>query len=480
MMRFANNRTKKEKKAMKLPFSIPPQKLLWGIVKCLGIYLLVCLLVPPLLGVHQKSPRQLALHTCEQERICLIENNEDALRWRLRMIRQAQEEIILSTFDFRADNSGSDVIAALLDAADRGVQVRLILDGINSQLRLSGSAAFQALAAQENVTVLYYNPISLTGLGRVNYRCHDKYLIIDRSAYLMGGRNTNDLFLGTGGKARQNMDLDVVVYGDASEASSVRDLLDYFETIWALDTNREFRADPENSRVKAAAAALRERWAAILDAGQITPIDYPAETIPTNSVAILMGDPGAKNKEPVLLNTLTALMASGKENVLLQTPYIICNSAMYDALKQVADSTGKVQILTNDPWSGANPWGCTDFLNQKKNILKTGASVYQWNGDVSMHTKMMLVDDRISILGSFNWDMRSAYLDTEMMLLVDSPQLNQILREQTDTMLRQSNAISPDGTQTAGTAYIAPPFSLFKQVFQNLLRIFIPLFRHLL
>ena len=151
MMRFGNNRTKKEKKAMKLPFSIPPQKLLCGIVKCLGIYLLVCLLVPPLLGVYQKSPRQLALHTCEQERICLIENNEDALRWRLRMIRQAQEEIILSTFDFRADNSGSDVIAALLDAADRGVQVRLILDGINSQLHLSGSGAFQALAAQENV-----------------------------------------------------------------------------------------------------------------------------------------------------------------------------------------------------------------------------------------------------------------------------------------------------------------------------------------
>ena len=72
-----------------------------------------------------------------------------------------------------------------------------------------------------------------------------------------------------------------------------------------------------------------------------------------------------------------------------------------------------------------------------------------------MHTKSILIDDRLSLIGSFNWDMRSAYLDTELMLLVDCHALNAALREQTEEMMRQSRLVSPDGTETAGAAYIA-------------------------
>ena len=79
----------------------------------LGIYLLLCLLVPPLLGAHKKSDAQLTLHAPAAERICFVDSNEDALRWRLRLIASAQEELQASTFDFCADNSGTDVIAAL-------------------------------------------------------------------------------------------------------------------------------------------------------------------------------------------------------------------------------------------------------------------------------------------------------------------------------------------------------------------------------
>lgn len=64
------------------------------------------------------------------ERICCIDDNEEALLWRLRMIGAAQESIELSTFDFRTDESGLDVMAALYDAADRGVKVRVLIDGI--------------------------------------------------------------------------------------------------------------------------------------------------------------------------------------------------------------------------------------------------------------------------------------------------------------------------------------------------------------
>ena len=180
------------------------------------------------------------------------------------------------------------------------------------------------------------------------------------------------------------------------------------------------------------------------------------------------------------MNTLTALMQSGRESVVLQTPYIICNRAMYDALETAAGGTAQVRILTNAPQSGANPWGCADYLNQKKTILETGVWVCEWSGEDSMHTKTILIDDRLSLIGSFNWDMRSAYLDTELMLLVDCPALNAALREQTEEMMRQSRLVSPDGTETAGERYIAPERSPLKAALQSVIRILIRPFRFVL
>ena len=97
-----------------------------------------------------------------------------------------------------------------------------------------------------------------------------------------------------------------------------------------------------------------------------------------------------------------------------------------------------------------------------------------------MHTKSILIDDRLSLIGSFNWDMRSVYLDTELMLLVDCPALNAALREQTEEMMRQSRLFSPGGAETAGAAYIAPERSPLKAAFQAVIRILIRPFRFVL
>lgn len=164
---------------------------------------------------------------------------------------------------------------------------------------------------------------------------------------------------------------------------------------------------------------------------------------------------------------------------MVQTPYIICNRAMYDALEK-AGGAAQVQIITNAPQRGANPWGCADYLNQKKAILSTGVSVCEWHGERSMHTKTILIDDRFSIIGSFNWDMRSAYLDTELMLLVDCPELNAALRAETDEMVRQGRLLLPDGTAVEGAAYTAPEMPLYKKLLQPVLRVVIRPFRYVL
>ena len=82
-------------------------------------------------------------------------------------------------FDFRDDNSGQDMMAALLNAADRGVKVQILVDGINGTLYLRGSRNFRELTSHENVEVKLYNPITLIKPWKNNYRMHDKYLLAD-------------------------------------------------------------------------------------------------------------------------------------------------------------------------------------------------------------------------------------------------------------------------------------------------------------
>ena len=113
-------------------------------------------------GKYAKNLQQTEFtsETAGAERIRCIDDNEEALLWRLRMIGTAKESIILSTFDLRADENGTKLLAALNHAAEKGVKIQLLIDGIYQQLFLSGSSDFQALAAHENVEVGVYNPVT--------------------------------------------------------------------------------------------------------------------------------------------------------------------------------------------------------------------------------------------------------------------------------------------------------------------------------
>lgn len=100
------------------------------------------------------------------------------------MIESAQQEIILATFDWRDDNSGRDMMAAMQGAADRGVHIRILVDGLAGTVYLRGNGSFRALAAMPNVEVKLYNPVSLLKPWKLNYRMHDKYLIVDNTAVI--------------------------------------------------------------------------------------------------------------------------------------------------------------------------------------------------------------------------------------------------------------------------------------------------------
>ncbi len=448
----------------------------------LGAYLLYAVLTAILVPLPQKeatgelwSQYEERLRTeAAPERVKSIESAEDALLYRLRLIENAKEEIVFSTFDLRADGSGQDIMAALYGAAQRGVRVRVIVDGLNGFLHLQNSGVLRALAAEENVEVRFYDPINLLRPWKLNYRLHDKYLIADGEKYILGGRNTNDLFLGSY-QEEQNIDRDLLVVSDGGEGTSVSQLLSYFESVWSQPENRTI-----TGKASSQTDALRERDA-FLRSGfpeAFAAVDWEAETTAVARVSLFSGSPRAEDKAPELWDALVRLMAQG-DDVLLQTPYIICNHKMYDDLEQLAASR-QVRVLTNAVENGANPSGCSDYLREKQNILSRGLDVYEVVCGQSLHTKTILIGNDLSVVGSFNADMRSAYLDTELMLVIESEEVNAALRQESVQYIDQSRLALHDGGTEYGARFEEMTLPWAKRALYGVLSVVSRPVRHLL
>lgn len=389
--------------------------------------------------------------TAGTERVAYINDNTDALLYRLHMLDEAKDEIILSTFDFNADKSGQDMMASLLHAADRGVSVRI------------------------------YNPINLLKPWNLQARMHDKYVIVDQKMYLLGGRNTTNLFLGDYSRSK-NIDRELFVYETAeNDSSSIRQLTDYFESVWALSDSKEYTCKKMTKKIQSCKAKLENRYTSLKEKypDAYSTWDYEALTLQTNKVSLLSNPIKSENKEPWMWYSLHQLMMQG-EQARIYTPYIICGKEMYQDLTELHEKNIPVEIITNDVASGANPWGCTDYLNQKKNIWETGARVYEFMGAHSCHTKAVLIDDRMSIVGSYNMDMRSTYQDTELMLAVDCPELNSIIQAEMERDKTYSKTMGNDGEYDYGENYHSKDLSFGKKIFYAILRVItIPLRRFL-
>ena len=448
----------------------------------LGAYLLYAVLTAILVPLPQKEATGELWSQYEarvsmdaaQERVRSIEDTDGALLWRLRLIESAEKEIILSTFDLRADGSGQDLMAALYGAAQRGVQVRVIGDGLNGFLHLQNSSVLRALAAEENVEVKFYDPIDLLRPWKLNYRLHDKYLIADGDRYILGGRNTNDLFLGSY-QEKQNIDRDMLVVSDGGEGSSVTQLLTYFDSVWSQPENQTI-----TGKTSAKTDALRERYASLHETypEAFAAVDWEAETAAVTRVSLLSGSPRAEAKAPELWDALVHLMAQG-DDVLLQTPYIICNDKMYGDLEAIAE-TRQVCVLTNAVENGANPSGCSDYLREKQNILSCGVDVYEVVCGQSLHAKTILIGDDLSVVGSFNADMRSAYLDTELMLVIESEEVNAALRQAEEPYIARSRLALHDGGAEYGAQFEETTLPWTKRALYEVLSLVQRPLRHLL
>ena len=172
---------------MKNSFSFLAKHISWKYIVLILILIYIILLTVPYLPhktvseeyKEKDAAAEYYSDTSGTERIAYITDNNDALLYRLGMIEEAEKSIILSTFDFNDDEAGQDILSALLNAADRGVDIRVIVDGISGFMDVQHNPWFLALDAHKNAQVRIYNPVNFLKPWDMQARLHDKYLIID-------------------------------------------------------------------------------------------------------------------------------------------------------------------------------------------------------------------------------------------------------------------------------------------------------------
>ena len=151
----------------------------------------------------------------------------------------------------------------------------------------------------------------------------------------------------------------------------------------------------------------------------------------------------------MLFYELTELMGQARERVIFQSPYVVCNSWMYERLTELGDKVPDIRILLNSVENGDNFVASSDYLRHKDKVVATGIPLYEYDGGISNHGKSALIDGDLSVIGSYNLDLRSTYVDTELMLVVQSEELNQELEGYLMAMQEDSRKIIDADTYEA-------------------------------
>ena len=250
----------------------------------------------------------------------------------------AKDRIILSSFDIRDGESTKDLMSVLLHKADEGVKVQILVDGISAFLRMEGRPLFYAVSSHPNIELRVYNPLKIWMPWKTQGRMHDKYVIVDEMAYILGGRNTFDYFIGDYETDGKSFDREMLIYKTGAQ-SSLHEVEDYFHSVWNLDVCQTFHDDEslrDKQDVREMLALLENRYENLkTNYGYLfESFDYAAVTKPTKGVHLISGQTGIYGKEPLVFEKLSRLMLEADTQVIIHTPYAVCNDYMYDTLKK--------------------------------------------------------------------------------------------------------------------------------------------------
>ncbi|MFZ5483910.1 MAG: phospholipase D family protein [Pseudomonadota bacterium] len=373
----------------------------------------------------------------------------DAFAARLLLAQHAERSLDVQYYLWRLDQTGTQLFDALRAAADRGVRVRLLLDDGNHSLALDDTLA--ALDGHAHIEVRLFNPFPTRGLHalgyladfpRLNRRMHNKSFTADNQASVIGGRNIGDEYFGNDADLAF-IDLDVLAIGPVVSELS-RDFDRYWASASAYPIDRLLAPAPPAALDRAKAPAQGADGQALADsefARRWTEGTLKFEWAVTH----LVSDDPAKgldrsHAEAALAAQLTRVLGAPARQFDLVSPYFVPTRHGTRLLTELAGRGVRVRVLTNALEATDVSAVHAGYAKRRKTLLKSGITLYEWprrlpkahrasgafasgNSRASLHAKTFAVDNARLFVGSFNFDPRSARLNTELGLVIESPAL---------------------------------------------------------
>lgn len=382
------------------------------------------------------------------DRAYLIETPQQAFSRRLEVIRAAQCSIDMALYTTKSGATPQVIFAEILRAADRGVRVRILLSARSGAFKLY-PAVGQALYDHPQVSVRIFSPTNPLLPHKWNVMMHDKFLIVDRRRLTLGGRNLGDEYFDPPryhGKVTRDREVGILRMPGVPGDSVLPEAQAYFELLWRHKEAQPYRPPWYQKRVHEPRASLL-KWAArwqVAHAAYCSP-GPPAETIavPTRRVRLIHNPVSAFKKEPWVGYQMRRI-AHNADTVLLQTPYATNNPEILGALQGAVQRAQQAEMLTNSPISTPNLPAYSVYYTTRPQFLRTGVDIWEYQSHDSIHGKSMLADKRISVVGSFNMDDRSLYIDTETMLVIDSEAFYEVLYGAIHTLQQQAAHLGAD------------------------------------
>jgi putative cardiolipin synthase len=360
----------------------------------------------------------------------------------------------------KPDEAGVVFAATLLEAADRGVRVRLLLDDVFTTVKDSGLAL---LDAHPGIEVRIFNPVSREGVYALNYvgdfelsnrRMHNKSFIVDNQVAIVGGRNIAVEYfqLETSGEF---IDFDMFSAGPVVREVS-RSFDDYWNDVLAIPLDALYDA-ADRRKLEPGMAMIRQRMEESGDSVYAAAVNtelierFRADELPPfYADAELVVDEPQKLREEVdpehqiVAARIRDALANAKREVIIWTPYFIPGDEGVALVREIVSNGVRVVLVTNSLATNNHTAVHSAYSRYRKAVIEAGAELWEARADaakitaedgstslerLTLHTKGILIDRRLVFVGSLNLDPRSIDINTEMGLLIESGDMAGALSE---------------------------------------------------
>ncbi|MFC4360816.1 phospholipase D family protein [Simiduia curdlanivorans] len=398
--------------------------------------------------------------TPPQQAFIPLNDGREALVARLALILQAEKSIDVQYYLYHNDTVGRLFTQYLIEASQRGVRVRLLVDDMATNWR---DKDFAIIDQYPNIEVRLFNPFSVRGalrstqflfdFSRVNHRMHNKALIVDNQMAIAGGRNIGNQYFSKGGV--QFADMDMLVTASATE-----DLSNVFDRYWNSDQVYPIsQLVPLNTLTEQDRKAVQQ----VLIDSLTTPESkqYVRELVQTDfyrrakdnqlrwfygSVDIYADPPDKrldKNKDAYLISMLKPSLDSAKKSLFILSPYFVPGDQGVAYLAQKVKQGVEVTVVTNSLAATDVSAVHAGYSRYRQALLEAGVVLYEikavqgktdkhWLGSSksSLHAKTYIVDEHTTFVGSMNLDPRSIEINTETGVIFHDTKLAKHLLEQ--------------------------------------------------